>query len=209
MQRGAGTGAAVQRVAQLPAQHPSTPTSQSALRVSSFWAPERTNYPLTLSVDDVGEDFVLTAQVQSPVEPQRVCGFMQTVLEQLADALSRRLEAGACAGRAFGAERDARAGGVECDEAPYPADGCVHELVEEQVRVRPMLLRWCAEIEQLSYARAQCAGEPFGALSARSGVEAGCARGACAGAQRGDGGGGTGAAERPVLPYVPLDRTRP
>ena len=48
---------------------------------------ERTNYPLTLSVDDTGEGFRLVAQVQSPVDPQRICAYMHTALEQLVVAL--------------------------------------------------------------------------------------------------------------------------
>ncbi|MDH3412429.1 MAG: amino acid adenylation domain-containing protein, partial [Gammaproteobacteria bacterium] len=47
----------------------------------------RTNYPLTLSVEDLGEGFALTAQVQSRIDPQRVCTYMHTALEQLVDAL--------------------------------------------------------------------------------------------------------------------------
>src|SRR5215470_6483178 len=50
---------------------------------------ERTNYPVTLSVDDLGDGFVLTAQVQKPVGAERVCGFMGTALANLAEALER------------------------------------------------------------------------------------------------------------------------
>src|SRR6185436_18934305 len=50
---------------------------------------ERTNYPLTLSVDDLGEGFALTAQVVASVQAQRVCAYMHTALEHLADALER------------------------------------------------------------------------------------------------------------------------
>ncbi len=48
---------------------------------------ERTNYPLTLSVDDTGEGFRLVAQAQSPVDPQRICGYMHIALEQIVVAL--------------------------------------------------------------------------------------------------------------------------
>ncbi|MBI6562226.1 syringopeptin non-ribosomal peptide synthetase SypC, partial [Pseudomonas syringae] len=57
--------------------------------IESFGAKDHTNYPLTLNVDDMGNGFSLTAQVSSPVGAKRVCGYMQTVLEHLADALEQ------------------------------------------------------------------------------------------------------------------------
>ncbi len=48
---------------------------------------EWTNYPVTLSVDDFGEGFGLTAQVSAPIEAQRVCSYMHTALEHLVHAL--------------------------------------------------------------------------------------------------------------------------
>ncbi|HLL47710.1 MAG TPA: amino acid adenylation domain-containing protein, partial [Longimicrobiaceae bacterium] len=50
-------------------------------------AEERTNYPLALSVDDLGEGFRLTAQVHASVDPARVCGLVHTALERLVEAL--------------------------------------------------------------------------------------------------------------------------
>ncbi|MGR4976811.1 amino acid adenylation domain-containing protein, partial [Pseudomonas sp. LARHCG127] len=65
-----------------------------ALRTSSAWqgiealgSEERTNYPLTMSVDDLGEDFSLTVLVESRIGAQRICGYMQVALESLVDAL--------------------------------------------------------------------------------------------------------------------------
>lgn len=55
---------------------------------------ERTNYPLTLSVDDFGDGFRMVAQVQAPIDPDRVCGYMQTALEDLAAALDSAPERG-------------------------------------------------------------------------------------------------------------------
>ena len=52
-------------------------------------AEERTNYPLTLSVDDLGEGFGLTAQVVAGVQAQRICDYMHTALEHLVEALER------------------------------------------------------------------------------------------------------------------------
>src|SRR5262249_12479622 len=48
---------------------------------------ERTNYPLVLSVDDLGQDFGLTAQAQTPVDASAVCDLMQQALVELVRAL--------------------------------------------------------------------------------------------------------------------------
>ncbi|RMS65749.1 Amino acid adenylation, partial [Pseudomonas syringae pv. aceris] len=48
---------------------------------------ERTNYPLTLSVDDQGEGFLLNVQVAAGFDGQRICDYMQTALSHLVQAL--------------------------------------------------------------------------------------------------------------------------
>ena len=48
---------------------------------------ERTNYPLTLCVDDLGEGFRLVAQMQSPIDPERICTYMDIALRQLVGAM--------------------------------------------------------------------------------------------------------------------------
>ncbi|WP_438362624.1 AMP-binding protein, partial [Pseudomonas tolaasii] len=51
---------------------------------------ERTNYPLTVNIDDLGEDFALTVMVDASIGAQRVAGYLHTALESLADALEQR-----------------------------------------------------------------------------------------------------------------------
>ncbi|WP_032623292.1 AMP-binding protein, partial [Pseudomonas syringae] len=55
--------------------------------IQSLGAKERSNYPLALNVDDLGEDFMLNAQTVVDVGAQRVCDYMQTALESLVKAL--------------------------------------------------------------------------------------------------------------------------
>ncbi|RMT41056.1 Amino acid adenylation, partial [Pseudomonas syringae pv. solidagae] len=50
---------------------------------------ERTNYPLTLNVDDQGEGFQLTVQTVPLVEATRICAYMQQTLNSLVDALEQ------------------------------------------------------------------------------------------------------------------------
>ncbi|MEZ0029568.1 amino acid adenylation domain-containing protein, partial [Kitasatospora sp. MAP12-22] len=48
---------------------------------------ERTNYPLTVSIDDLGSGFVLTAQALAPIDAERVCTLLHTALAGLVGAL--------------------------------------------------------------------------------------------------------------------------
>ncbi|WZV79636.1 condensation domain-containing protein [Burkholderia pseudomallei] len=48
---------------------------------------ERTNYPLTVSIDDLGEAFSVTVRARHPASPERIRAFMETALEQLVRAL--------------------------------------------------------------------------------------------------------------------------
>ena len=66
---------------------PSAEAKQAWEGIRRLRGEERTNYPVTLSVDDLGEGFMLTAQVAAAIEPLRVCEFMRRALEGLVDAL--------------------------------------------------------------------------------------------------------------------------
>jgi len=62
----------------------------SAIRlegVELLRADERSNYPLGVSIDDLGEAFNLTVQVDASIDPKRICAFFQRILETLVCAL--------------------------------------------------------------------------------------------------------------------------
>jgi amino acid adenylation domain-containing protein len=114
---------------------------------------ERTNYPCTLSVDDVAEGFWLEAQVQSPIEPRRICEYMHTALASLTDALERA--PGSAIGRLTvlpAKEREQLLYEWNATEVEYPRDECLHELFEEQVERTPEAVALVFEKEKLSYA---------------------------------------------------------
>src|SRR5262249_53277878 len=48
-----------------------------------------TNYPITMSVDDLGNELVLTAQTDRRIDPCRLIDYMRSGLESLLDALER------------------------------------------------------------------------------------------------------------------------
>ncbi|MET8545363.1 amino acid adenylation domain-containing protein, partial [Kitasatospora sp. NPDC004799] len=62
-------------------------TGLAGIRV--LYGHERTNYPLTASVDDTGVGFRLSVQAGSPIDPEVVCGLLHTAVENMAGALER------------------------------------------------------------------------------------------------------------------------
>ncbi|MFA5985268.1 MAG: amino acid adenylation domain-containing protein, partial [Methylococcaceae bacterium] len=48
---------------------------------------DQTNYPITISVDDIGQQFVLTAQCHEGLEPERLVHYLATALQSLVQAL--------------------------------------------------------------------------------------------------------------------------
>ncbi|MTD22460.1 amino acid adenylation domain-containing protein, partial [Pseudomonas sp. CCM 7891] len=114
---------------------------------------ERTNYPLTLSVNDYGDAFGLAVQSVQAVEPQRICAFMQRALEQLTQALMYTPKIQLTQLDVLPPQ--------ECTllletfnqtQADYPAHLCIQQLFEEQVRRTPDACALLDGQDQLSYA---------------------------------------------------------
>jgi amino acid adenylation domain-containing protein len=120
--------------------------------VRGLYGEERSNYPLILSVDDVGEGFGLTVQVEKGMGAKRVCGYMHRALAGLVESLEtaprtqmRRLE--------VVPEEERRQLLYEWNGAvsSFPREKCVHELFEEQVERTPQALAASFLGKQLSY----------------------------------------------------------
>jgi len=97
-----------------------------------------TNYPITLSVDDLGDAFALVAQTDRSIDPHRVAGYMSTAMESLVDALHRTPEVPALT-VAIVPERE-RVQVLQhfnATRAAYPQGRLIHEVFEEQVLRTP------------------------------------------------------------------------
>ena len=121
--------------------------------VEYLFSEGRTNYPLMLSVDDVGDGFELSVQVVPAVGAELVCAMMQVALENLVSALEaspsqpiRELEV------LPEQERDQLLVQWNQTAMPYPQDRCIHELVEAQVARAPDAIAVMYEDRTLSYA---------------------------------------------------------
>ena len=122
--------------------------------MQTLYTEERTNYPLTLSVDDLGEDFSLNVQVSKQIDPARVCAFMRTALEQLGHALEDEPSAQVLTLDVLSpAERHQVLYDWNATEAPFPAELCIQALFEAQVARTPEAIAVVFEGIELSYSK--------------------------------------------------------
>ena len=113
---------------------------------------ERTNYPFTLSINDLGDGFSLDAQTPASIGAMRVCEFMNTALESLAEALETSPAKAVRMIEVLPATERHRVL-YEWNEtkADYPSDKCVHQLIEAQAEKSPDAVAVVFEDQQLSY----------------------------------------------------------
>src|SRR5579885_1411810 len=113
---------------------------------------ERTNYPITLSVDDGEDGFRITAQTVHVVDPRRMLDYLQTAIASLVDALEREVEVPAAALELLPqAERDQLLVGFNATDSPFPQDKLIHELFEMQVARTPEAIAVVCEGTSLTY----------------------------------------------------------
>ncbi|MBS9426295.1 amino acid adenylation domain-containing protein, partial [Photorhabdus caribbeanensis] len=121
--------------------------------VEFLGAQERTNYPLTLSVEDFGNALGLTAQIVQPFDPERVCGYMQQALESLAETLELAPETPVRTLEILPeTERTLLLKTWNATEAVYPEQLCIHQLFEQQVEKNPDATALMYEEQTFSYA---------------------------------------------------------
>ncbi|MDP1665279.1 MAG: AMP-binding protein, partial [Methylobacter sp.] len=99
---------------------------------------ERTNYPLTLSVDDLGQGFGLTVQSVVGIDPARIAVYLRTAVEGLVTALEKnRQQLVDTISIIPMAERRQQLFDFNDTAAGYPAEQSLHALFEAQVKKTP------------------------------------------------------------------------
>ena len=126
--------------------------AQSWPGIEFLGATDRTNYPLLMSVDDFVDGLGLDVQVLSPIDPQRVCAYMQTALERLVDALEGAPATPLASLDVMpAAERHQLLVEWNDTAADYPRDECIHQLFEAQAARTPEAVAVVFEDRQLTY----------------------------------------------------------
>jgi amino acid adenylation domain-containing protein len=131
---------------------PSDETRRAWEGIAPLRNEERTNYPFDLSVDDLGDGFGLTAQVQGAVDPKRVCQMMHTALERLVDALEAAPQTPLMKLDVL-PESERRQLLVDWNQTQqaFPRDKCIHELFEAQAARYPNAPAVIHEAQRLDY----------------------------------------------------------
>ncbi|WP_408005740.1 non-ribosomal peptide synthetase, partial [Pseudomonas carassii] len=115
-------------------------------------AEERSNYPLALSIDDLGEAFGLTAQCAPGLDARRLCGYLQQALENLVETLAQDPERGLEQLDIVPAEERQRLlVGYNTTQRDYPRQLPVQRLFEQQVARHPLALAARHDERQLTY----------------------------------------------------------
>ncbi|UUQ64831.1 amino acid adenylation domain-containing protein [Pseudomonas fuscovaginae UPB0736] len=114
---------------------------------------ERTNYPLSLAVNDYGDDFSLVMHSVQPADPQRLCAMMQCALEQLTKALMYTPKIALTQLDVLpSAERTLLLETLNQNQRDYPTDLCLQQLFEERVRLQPEAIAAVFQTQRVSYA---------------------------------------------------------
>ncbi|WP_256582618.1 condensation domain-containing protein, partial [Pseudomonas sp. B35(2017)] len=106
--------------------------------ITNLHAEERSNYPLTLSVDDFGDAFRLMLLASTQLDPQRVCGYMHSAVEGLVQALEQTPDLPVHELSVLPtAEREQVLFGFNATAADYPQGLTTQQRFEAQAAQRP------------------------------------------------------------------------
>ncbi|WP_348705006.1 amino acid adenylation domain-containing protein, partial [Tenacibaculum sp. 190524A02b] len=121
------------------------------LGVEIIGSDERTNYPLTLSVDDFGVVFGLTVQADESIESEKVLSYMQGVLVELLEALKEEKSPVSNLTVLSEAEISQLLEDFNATELAYPEEKTIVDLFEIQAQKTPEATAIVYEGEVLSY----------------------------------------------------------
>ncbi|MFP9449964.1 amino acid adenylation domain-containing protein, partial [Pectobacterium brasiliense] len=114
----------------------STDNTLSDIRVLT--SEERTNYPLTLAVDDRGEGFSLVAQTLADIDPHRLVSYLMTAISSLVDALETEPQRSILSLPVLpDSERQQMLADFNATNADIPRHALTHELFEAQAARTP------------------------------------------------------------------------
>ncbi len=139
---------------------------------------ERSNYPIMLAVDDLGDGLALDAQTQPGLAPERVCAFMLAALRGIADALEHEPSRALHTVDVLPASERASLLAVNATDVSLTA-ACVHDLVMDTARATPERVAVVCESARLTYGELARRAGALGVTLRASGARPGAFVGIC------------------------------
>ncbi len=112
---------------------------------------ERTNYPISLDIDDYGKEFELTAQIDGDINPEQFIGYIEEALSQLVTGLKEEQNITMDSLTILPKEDVQLLETFNNTEVPYPLDKTVIDLFSDQVSKSPEAIAAVFEEEELTY----------------------------------------------------------
>lgn len=140
---------------------------------------ERTNYPITMSVDDLGEGFALTAMTDRRIEPTRVIGYLQLALQSLLDELESSQQRPVSMLPLMPRTEWLKIESFNATRVARSAESLVHELVAEHVQNMPDAVAVMFEGASLTYAQLDAKANQLARFLVEKGVGANQVVGIC------------------------------
>jgi amino acid adenylation domain-containing protein len=131
---------------------PHEPELASVAGVKLLAEVDRTNYPITLSIDDQGSQFALTTQTDLQLEPERVMDFLSTAMQSLVSALEATRDSPALSLSILPESEKRQVIELFNPTRNYVNDRLIHELFEARVRQNPAATAVTCEGQSLTYA---------------------------------------------------------
>ncbi|WP_332875351.1 amino acid adenylation domain-containing protein, partial [Pseudomonas uvaldensis] len=121
--------------------------------IETLGGEERTNYPLSLAVDDEGEGFNLVVQAACGIDAQRIGHYMHTSLESLVSALENAPDRPLSELQGIPADELGQLLDTwNATQVAYPLEQTVHQLFQAQAHASPDAVAVVSGDRQLSYA---------------------------------------------------------
>ncbi|WP_408029776.1 AMP-binding protein, partial [Tenacibaculum xiamenense] len=153
------------------ASHNQDASQENDLGITLVGGHERTNYPLTLSVDDYGIDFGLTVQIEEHIDATRILDYMQETLEQLLEGLTSEKAIKVTDTAILPKEELELLNSFNDTYAEYPLDKTLVDLFAEQVAKTPEEIAVVFENEALTFAELDERSNQLGHYLREQGVE--------------------------------------
>ncbi|WP_229359147.1 non-ribosomal peptide synthetase [Halomonas salipaludis] len=115
-------------------------------------AKERTNYPIGMAVDDLGEGFQLVGQVSRAIGAQRLCDYMEAAVAGIVESLQTSPRKAISEISLLGEEEQRLLSEWGVNSYQHPDTQPVHHLIERQASVTPDVTALVFDDQSLSYA---------------------------------------------------------